>query len=165
MIVRINDEFRPLRPLLVPMIAALTLSGCGSSEAPEPTRQEAAEPSSSALRFPLGEENESGRTGEAFVQPGEDGGLRVLLKLSDGSGESNPAHIHDVTCEQYRRMNSFNDQLATVENTLETLHGGQSDSTLSGMSMSERTTGTYSVNIHEPAEPYEVVACGDIPRR
>ena len=165
MTMRINDPVKPLRSLLVPTIAALALSGCGSSEAPEPARQDAAKPSSSAIPFPLGEENESGRTGEAFVQPGDDGGLRVLLKLSDGAGESNPAHIHDVTCEEYRRMNSFNDQLATVENTLETLRGGQSDSTLSGVSMSERTTGTYSVNVHEPAQPYEVVACGDIPRR
>jgi hypothetical protein len=162
---RINDPVRRLRPLLAPVIVALALSGCGGSEAPEPARQEASKPSSSAIPFPLGEENESGRTGEAFVQPGDDGGMRVLLKLGDGAGESNPAHIHNVTCEQYRRMNSFNDQLATVENTLETLHEGQSDSTVSGVSMSARTTGTYSVNVHEPAHPYKVVACGDIPRR
>ena len=90
--------------------------------------------------------------------------MMVLLRLRGGSGESNSAHIHDVTCEQYRRMNSFSDQLATVENTLEPLHAGQSDSTLSGVPMSARTTGTYSVNVHEPAQPYKVVACGDIPR-
>ena len=99
------------------------------------------------------------------MEPGDDGGLRVLLKLRDGSGESNPAHIHDVTCEQYRRMDSFSGQLATVENTLETVQKGLSDSTVTGVSMSARTTGTYSVNVHEPAQPYEVVACGDIPRR
>lgn len=163
----INDPVRPLKSSLPALaIAALALSGCGGDEVPqEPARQDASKPSSSAITFPLGEENGSGRTGEGFVQPGDDGAMMVLLRLRGGSGESNPAHIHDVTCEQYRRMNSFSDQLATVENTLETLHDGQSDSKLSGVSMSARTTGTYSVNVHEPAQPYKVVACGDIPRR
>ena len=160
-----EHRVRPLRSLLAPAIVALALSGCGDSEAPEPARQDASNSSSSAIRFPLAEENESGRTGKALVQPGDDGGMRVFLKLGDGAGESNPAHIHDVTCEQYRRMNSFNDQLATVENTLETLHEGRSDSRVSGVSMSALTTGTHSVNVHEPAHPYKVVACGDIPRR
>jgi hypothetical protein len=163
---RINNPVKPLKPSLAALAsAALALSGCGGDETTQPAGQDASRPSSSAITFPLREENGSGQTGEAVARPEGDGGMRMLLKLRNGSGQSNPAHIHDVTCGQYRRMNSFNDQLATVENTLETLHEGQSDSTLSGVSMSARTTGGYSVNVHEPAHPYKVVACGDIPRR
>jgi hypothetical protein len=97
---RINDPVGPLKPSLAALaIAALAVSGCGGDEAQEPTRQDASKPSSSAIAFPLGEENGSGRSGEAFVQPGDDGAMMVLLRLRGGSGESNPAHIHDVTCE------------------------------------------------------------------
>ena len=157
----ISERWRSLAALA---IAALVLSGCGGDKSPQPSDQEASKPSSSAITFPLKEENGSGQSGEAIARPEGDSGMGLLLKLRDGSGQ-NPAHIHDVTCGQYRGMNSFNDQLGTVENTLETLHDGQSDSTLSGVSLSSRTTGEYSVNVHEPAHPYKVVACGDIPRR
>ena len=81
-----------------------------------------------AITFALHEENRSGRNGEATLEAAEATasvpggakleGTRVTIRISPDTGGSNPAHIHDVTCAQYRAMGSFDEQLATVEDGL-----------------------------------------------
>ena len=91
-------------------------------------------------------------------------GTRVTIRISPATGGSNPAHNHDVTCAQYRAMDSFGEQLATVEDGLSALDHGRSE-TVIATALTARTNGGYSINVHKPAHPYDVIACGDIPRR
>jgi hypothetical protein len=91
--------------------------------------------------------------------------VRVLVRLSYRKDESNAAHIHDVTCAQYRRMRDFSDQQDTIVDHLSAVQTGSSDTTLSGVSLEKRSNGQYSINVHENTPPYKTVACGDIPRR
>ena len=127
-----------------------------------------------AITFALDEENHSGRDGEVTLEATEATasvgggakreGTRVTIKISPDTGASNPAHIHDVTCAQYRAMDSFDEQLATVKDGLKALEDGRSETVIT-TELTARTNGGYSINVHKPAHPYEVIACGDIPRR
>src|SRR3712207_2808569 len=105
--------------------------------------------------------SESGRSG-----PGGGSGeaLRVTVTLSTDTGERNHAHVHDVTCAEYRDMSSYSEHFGTVVDTLRDLNGGESDTVLRGVSVADRTTGRFSINVHKQAHPYDVIACGDIPQ-
>jgi hypothetical protein len=59
-------------------------------------------------------------------------------------------------------MSSFSARLATVEDDLQPLEGGRSTTEVR-VALSDRTTGRFSINVHKPERPYEVIACGDIP--
>jgi hypothetical protein len=152
------------------IVAALAFIGCGDDR-PE---GESSKATGAAITFPLHEENGSGRHGEATLEPSEASapapgapkveGMRVRVTLAPATGEANPAHIHNVTCAEYRAMRSFNEQLATVEDSLNGLDHGRSETVIT-TELSERTNGHYSINVHKPAHPYEVIACGDIPGR
>ena len=87
-------------------------------------------------------------------------GMRVTITISPDTGAGNPAHIHDVTCAQYRAMGSFDEQLATVEDGLSALDHGRSETVIT-TELTARRNGHYSINVHKPAHPYEVIACGD----
>jgi hypothetical protein len=141
------------------------LAGCGGHSTPKQQPSPGvSNASSSAVNVPLEEQNGSGQAGQATLQPSGHG-MRVLITLRNDRASSNPAHIHDVTCAQYRRITSVDEQYATVKNPLSDLRAGRSETTLGDVSPSDRTTGTYSINVHEPTYPYKAVACGDIPRR
>ena len=47
---------------------------------------------------------------------------------------------------------------------LSALDHGRSE-TVIATELNARTNGGYSINVHKPAHPDEVIACGDIPRR
>lgn len=150
------------------IVGALGLVGCGDEQPARPPSQ------GNAITFALHEENHSGRSGEATLEAteatasvpggGKREGTRVTIRISPDTGGSNPAHIHDVTCAQYRAMGSFGEQLATVEDGLSALDHGRSE-TVIATALTARTNGGYSINVHKPAHPYDVIACGDIPRR
>ena len=120
----------PARALcLFPVIlGALGVFGCGGDRPGGPPRQGSSKDTAAAVTFPLNEENRSGRHGEATLQPGEKippglggasgEGMRVSIRITPDTGESNPAHIHNVTCAKYRAMSSFGAGLATVEDGL-----------------------------------------------
>jgi FtsP/CotA-like multicopper oxidase with cupredoxin domain len=120
------------------------------------------------------EENHSRSSGEASLQPSEGGptgpgqaggnGTTVTIELSTNAGASHPAHIHDVTCAAYRGMSSYGARLKTVQDTLNAVNHGESETVIS-VDMRARTNGRYSINVHETAYPYDIIACGDIPRR
>jgi hypothetical protein len=156
------------------IVAALGLFGCGGDASNESAREGSAKGTSAAITFPLEEENHSRSSGEASLQPSEGGptglgqarrnGTTVTIKLSTSTGTSHPAHIHDVTCAAYRGMSSYGARLKTVQDTLSAVARGESETGIS-VDMRARTTGRYSINVHETAYPYDVIACGDIPRR
>ena len=87
----------------------------------------------------------------------------MSITITPDTGESNPAHIHNVTCAQYRSMSGFGTRLATVDDGLKALDRGRSE-TVVAVELPARTNGRYSINVHKPAHPYDVIACGDIPR-
>ena len=73
-----------------------------------------------------------------------------------------------MTCAKYASITEFSAQLATVRETLENMRAGRSESNvfvLDKGGLAARTTGGFSINVHEVEPPYEAVACGDIPKR
>ena len=156
-------------------LVSLGASACGGDGPGQPTTQERSDAKAQAITIALEEEHRSGHAGKAILQPGESGragvsggsgeGLRVTVTISTDTGERNHAHVHDVTCAAYRSMSSFSEQLGTVVDTLGDLVGGRSDTVVQGVALADRTTGRFSINVHKQAPPYDVIACGDIPRR
>ena len=167
-----------LRPALRFAAVGLTLAvaACGGDDDPEPARpdtQEAkATPTATAAgtagtTIELKEQNASGQTGTATLRRRKGGGFDVAIAMSPPSrfpGESQNAHIHDVTCDEYARMTDFNEQLATVVDGLSSLANGRSSTTVE-QPLAKRATGKFSINVHEQEAPYTVVGCGDIPKR
>ena len=157
------------------VLVSLGASACGGGSPGQPATQERSDAKAQAITIALNEEHRSGHAGEAILQPGEYGraglgggsgeGLRVTVTISTDTGERNHAHIHDVTCAAYRNMTSYSEQFGTVIDTLRDLVGGQSDTVVQGVALADRTTGRFSINVHKQAQPYDVIACGDIPRR
>jgi hypothetical protein len=88
------------------------------------------------------------------------GRASLTIELKGGHGRYQ-AHIHDVSCQQYRRMNNLSAQLATLTEGLSNVMGGRSESDLSEP-MSRYTRAKLSINVHKFASPYPVVACGDL---
>jgi hypothetical protein len=105
------------------------------------------------------EENNSGASGTAMLSGGGDS-ASVTIELR-GDDRRYQAHIHDVSCERYRRMNNFSAQLATLTEGLNHVTNGGSESDLSEP-LSTYTRAEFSINVHEFASPYPVVACGDL---
>jgi hypothetical protein len=107
----------------------------------------------------LVEENNSGASGTATLSDGADT-ASVTIRL-EGGDRRYQAHVHDVSCERYRRMNDFSAQLATLTEGLSNVTGGRSTSDLTEP-LSSYTRADFSINVHEFASPYPVVACGDL---
>jgi hypothetical protein len=149
-------------------------AGCGAGSPEQSASREPSGAKASVITIALNEENRSGHTGKAVIKPGESGrpglgggggeGMSVTVTLSTPTGESNHAHVHDVTCGEYRNMSGYSERLATITDGLEDLHGGRSDTVVRGVTVGDRTTGHFSINVHKQAHPYDVIACGDIPR-
>jgi hypothetical protein len=150
-------------PLLLAVAALLAACGGGDDDA-SPTA-----PPAIALDEPitvvLQEVNASGQSGTATLTAGADESIDVVLEIEGPNGQH--AHIHDVTCAKYASMNDFDAQLATVRETLADLAGGTSETQVTVLDggLPARTTGSYSINVHEKPPPYDAVACGDIPKR
>lgn len=164
-----------LRGLVVPIGAGLALcalanAACGgSSESEKPPAASQAPPATSTkeVTFALEEQNASGQTGTATMRRRQDGSFEVLIEMSPPAkfpGDSQNAHTHNVTCAEYAGMTGFNERLATAVDWLSNLAEARSSTTVA-QPLAERTTGTFSINVHEQDSPYTVVACGDIPKR
>ncbi len=154
---------------------SLSLAACGggkerSADGDTPAAATSVEKTTAAagkepVTIELKEENGSGQTGTATLKPAGktfDVELEVTAPKKF-KGEFQHAHVHDVTCAEYRKLKDFNAQLGTVVNQLSDLSRGKSRSTVSA-SLADRATGSYSINVHEQDAPYTVVACGDIPK-
>jgi hypothetical protein len=140
----------------------LSLAGCGGDDDGDASGRPSAPPApetgpGGAIIVPLVEENNSGASGRATLAGG--GRASVTIELDGGDGLYR-AHIHDVSCERYRRMD-FSAQLATLTEGLNSVTGGSSRSALSEP-LSSYTEAEFSINVHERAPPYPVVACGNL---
>jgi len=108
----------------------------------------------------LKEENGSGNMGRATLRPGSDG-FTVVLRTNPRRLDYH-AHIHDVSCADYRRIKDFDAQLATIAEGLRDPAKGKSATDIAKPLASFRTAG-YSINVHDLDPTFTVVACGDIP--
>jgi hypothetical protein len=142
------------------------LAACGGGD--EKPAARAAAPTASAtakampderFAFALEEEHGSGRSGTVTVNGG-DGGFNVALAVEPKRDQV--AHIHNVTCREYRAMNDFDAQLATVELNLRDVANGKSKTSVSAR-LADYRTGGFSINVHSYRSGFPVVACGDIP--
>jgi hypothetical protein len=142
----------------------MLLTACGGDDDGGSPRRSSAPPApetapDGTIRVRLVEENSSGASGTATLAGGGDS-ASVAIELT-GDDRLYRAHIHDVSCERYRRMDDFSAQLATLTEGLTSLTGGRSESELSEPLPSYTRPG-FSINVHEFASPYPVVACGDL---
>jgi hypothetical protein len=160
--------------LAVSLVGLTLAAGCGGDDAGTPaaegttateemttTEHEAGEP----VEVALSEVDDSGVSGTAMLsESGGEGPPKVTVELSvEPPGEqSRPAHIHNVTCAEYTKIEDTDAQAKTVVDMLSNVGQGTSTSTFPG-ELSQRTTGEYSINVHSSAIPFPAIACGDIP--
>jgi hypothetical protein len=147
------------------LAVAAVLGGCGGDEESAPTTAPAAR-EAQVVTSRIDEVDGSGISGTATLTPQAGKRFAVAVRLNGtGDGASHPAHIHDVTCDEYAKLTDFDAQLATVKDSLSNVTDGVSQTTVGLTELSERTTGGYSINVHAPESPFPAVACGDIPKR
>lgn len=152
-----------MRRFLPLLVGAVLVAGCGGDDESESTAAARAD-EPETVTVELAEVEGSGISGSATLAPRADKSFDVAVRLT-GAGPTHPAHIHDVTCAEYAAIDGFDAQLATVVDTLADVRDGASKTTVGLTELAERTTGGYAINVHAPASPFPVVACGDIPKR
>ena len=136
-------KFVRVASVLAIALATVALVACGSDD------DEAA---SDEVTVELAEFEGSGQTGTATLTA--DGEMtRVVVSVDDPVSDSQPAHIHEGTCDNL---------------TPEPLYGlpnvttGSSDSTVD-VSLDTLTSGEYAINVHMSDEDLATyTSCGDI---
>ena len=91
---------------------------------------------------------------------GGDRGFTVSLAMKPR--RDHPAHIHNVTCKEYRAMKDFDAQFATVEVALRDVANGKSKTAVDAP-LSNYRSGGFSINVHSYTGGFPVVACANIP--
>ena len=105
------------------------------------------------LTVQLNEQNTSGESGTATFTINDDGTTHVVLQVTGGGTEPQPAHIHEGTCDDLNPQPAF---------PLQDVVNGTSETDVD-ISLDDLTLSSYAVNVHESAEEADVyVACGDI---
>lgn len=158
------------RGTLVSVTTAMLLGSCGGNgeggAAPESTPQ-ATTATQERVLVELTPENGSRVRGTALLRTTSEGHLEVGLELTVPPAlakDALPAHIHEVSCAEYRKLEGFDAQLASVTDHLPSVRDGVATSTAAS-TLQTLTRGGFSINVHRPAHPFPSVACGDIPER
>jgi hypothetical protein len=152
--------------LLSVLVVCLTACGGDDNEAAAPTEETTTQEAARPVTVELAEEHDSGQSGTATLTQVGEGAiptLEVVISLTPPTDASMPAHIHKVTCAEYEaELDTVEEIMASIQSFLTDVRNGESKSTVPG-SLEERTTGEYSINVHDPARASETVVCGDIP--
>ena len=111
------------------------------------------------VAFSLAQEHRS-RTSGTVTLKGGDRGFTVSLAMKPR--RDHPAHIHNVTCKEYRAMKDFDAQFATVEVALRDVANGKSKTAVAAP-LSNYRSGGFSINVHSYTGGFPVVACANIP--
>jgi hypothetical protein len=106
----------------------------------------------STLTVQLQPQNNSGESGTAtLTQVGGD--VQVVIALKNAPATAQPAHVHFGVCSD----------LGGVAYALTSVTGGQSTTTIKGVTMAQMLSRPYGINVHESADDLQkYVACGDI---
>lgn len=124
---------------------SLVAAGCGGDD------DEGA--GGEAVEVELSEQNESGQSGTATLEPAGEGQTTVTLELSNPPDVPQPVHIHEGTCAELNPQPAF---------PLENLEDGAPETTVD-ISVEDLQSGEYAINAHASEEDVETyVACGDI---
>jgi hypothetical protein len=106
-----------------------------------------------AVEVELSEQNGSGQSGTATLEPAGEGQTTVTLELSSPPDVPQPVHIHEGTCAELNPQPAF---------PLENLEDGTSETTVD-ISVADLQSSEYAINAHASEEDVETyVACGDI---
>ena len=134
---------RIVGPLAV-ALAALALVGCGGDDDEEAGSDE--------VTVELAEFDGSGQSGTAtLTADGEQ--TRVVISVDDPISDSQPAHIHEGTCDNLTAEPAYG---------LPNVADGSSDSTVD-VALDSLTSGEYAINLHMSDEDLATyTSCGDI---
>lgn len=141
--------------LMLALVAlALPVAACGGDDE-EATTATAAETTAvtipTSVTVDLAEQNGSGQTGTATLEPMSDGTIHVTIELSNPPAEAQPAHIHSGTCAE----------LGDVVYPLRNVEGGSSETDVEA-SLEDVQSASFAVNVHRSeADAGTYVACGD----
>ena len=123
---------------------SLVAAGCGGDDD---------EGGGEAVEVELSEQNGSGQSGTATLEPAGEGRTTVTLELSNPPDVPQPVHIHEGTCAELNPQPAF---------PLTNLEDGSSETTVD-ISVEDLQNGEYAINAHASEEDVETyVACGDI---
>ena len=136
--------FSVLTVLLAVALAAFALAGCGGDDD---------EASGDEVTVELSETAGSGQSGTAtLTADGEQ--TRVVIEIDgDPVSASQPAHIHEGTCEELTPEPAYG---------LPNVADGTSDTTVD-VSLETLTSGAYAINLHMSDEDLTTyTSCGNI---
>ena len=139
--------------ILVAVLGVLALAGCGGDDDGNGGNGDGGGAATGEVTVTLDESMGSGQTGSAILTDAG-GQTFVSIEISgDPVSDSQPAHIHEGTCEELNPTPAFG---------LENVTGGVSDSTVD-VALETLTSGTYAINVHmSDADIETYVSCGDI---
>lgn len=101
----------------------------------------------------LAEQNGSGQNGTAILTDMEDGTTKVVIEVSNGTDEPQPAHIHPGSCANLDPKPIY---------PLNNVVNGRSE-TIVAAEVHDLTDGAYAINLHKSAtEASTYTSCGDI---
>lgn len=139
-----------VRTILLAALAstlAVALVSCGGDD----DEDDAA--AGDSVTVELSPQSDSGQSGEAILTPVDGDATQVVVELSGGPDNAQPAHIHTGTC----------DELGGVAHPLTDLEGGSSETQVE-VSLDELQSGQFAINAHQSADEIDVyTACGEIP--
>ena len=129
--------------LLAIAIAALALAACGGDDD---------EAGSDEVTVELAEVGGSGQTGTATLTA-EGEKTRVVISVDSPVSDSQPAHIHEGTCDELNPEPEYG---------LPNVTAGSSDSTVD-VSLDELTSEAYAINLHMSNDDLTTyTSCGNI---
>jgi hypothetical protein len=99
-------------------------------------------------------QNNSAEQGTATLYDGVNG-LIVRLRVAGGAeGTDQPAHIHKGTCDKLDPKPTYG---------LKSVHDGQSETTVPGITLAQLHKAPYAINVHKSAKEAAIyVSCGNL---
>jgi len=144
--------FSVLTALFAVTLSAVALAGCGGDDDGNGGNGDGGGAATGEITIDLAESMGSGQTGSATLTDAG-GQTFVSIEIGDPVSDSQPAHIHEGTCEDLNPTPAFG---------LQNVTGGVSDSTIE-VALEALTSGTYAINVHmSDADIETYVSCGDI---
>ena len=144
--------FAALSTLFAVLLSAFALVGCGGDDGGD-AGGNGGGAESGFIEVELAESMGSGQTGTATLT--DAGGFTdVVIEVSgDPVSDSQPAHIHEGTCEDLNPEPAFG---------LPNVDGGVSEATLE-VAFADLANGTYAINLHRSNTDLETyTSCGNI---
>jgi hypothetical protein len=155
-------RIRPVLLVSCALLAVFAFAACGGDDGNGAAEQVSSAVDTATAAVPetieveLAEQNSSGQSGTATLDPNDDGTLNVTIELTTGSDEPQPAHIHEGSCPDVGDVVAPLDDVVDGMSTTENVEFSLDDVT------SADSPG-YAINVHKSAAEVDTyVACGDI---